>query len=103
MGMDLIGNWRGTTPQEIKNKNEYGANLHYNWTGWGWLVNQLEEWGVNTEEFSGSNDGEVLSRKTCKTVAEAIEQHIEKLPETDQYWLKNHIEVWKWTTRFKQY
>ena len=107
MVMDLIGKWRESTPDTIKNsQTEYGPlepNIHYNWTGWGWICNWLENHGVNMEEFSGMNDGETISRKTCKKVAETLEKHWDELNPEDQEWLKSHIEIWKWTLNFKQY
>ena len=99
--MDLIGKWRKETPQEIK--DNYEPNLHYNWTGWSWIWNWLEEHEVHTIEFSGVNDGQRLSRKTCKQVAETLEKHWDELNADDQYWLKNHKDIWKYTLNFKQY
>ena len=76
MGMDLIGQWRKSTPKEIISKYPNGPHLHYNWTGWGWILNWLEERGIDMEEFSGTNDGERLSRKTCQQVTKTIENHL---------------------------
>lgn len=106
MGMDLMGKWRKGTPQEVKDREDaflgQGAYLHYNWTGWEYIRNLFESWGVNTEEFSNVNDGQKLSLKTCKEVAEALETNWESLSEVDKKWLEIHKERWKWTMYFKQ-
>ena len=101
MGMDLYGNWKKGTPQNISNEGD--PHLHYNWTGWRFLQEFLETNGVDIEEFSGSNDGDLISRKTCKAVAECIEKNINQLAKTNQVWLWPHIKYWKWIRNYRQY
>jgi hypothetical protein len=67
----------------------------YNWHGWGVLRGKLEEWGVDTSEFSGCNDGDLISAKTCRKVADAIEAHLPELSEEYQNWLQPHIARWR--------
>ena len=78
MGMDLIG-----------------AGLSYNMAGWRFLISKLDEWGVDTREFRGNNDGDPISKKTCVAVANAIESHLEELDDRDRLWLESHIEKWR--------
>lgn len=56
-----------------------------------------------SSEFSGFNDGEVISEETCKTVADAIEQHLSELEEVDQRWLKPHIALWRTCGGYEQW
>jgi hypothetical protein len=53
--------------------------LSYNLAGWAWLIRWLNRWGVDTSEFSESNDGELISDPTCRAVADALEKHPEEL------------------------
>lgn len=102
MGMDLIGEFRKKTPKEIVEKNQDDACLHYNWSGWSFLLTFLEKNGVDMDEFCGDNGGERLSRKTCKAVAECLEANIGKLKKFDQVWLYPHIQKWKWVVNYRQ-
>lgn len=103
--MDLVGPWRPNTPKEIKETAENnGAYLHYNWSGWSWLISMLQE-HMDTSDFSGSNDGDVLNGATCKAVAKTLEEYINKAncsPE-DREWLTPHIPIWRWAKLLRQY
>lgn len=102
--MDLINRgWSKETPPEIKEKYDTDRNLHYNWTGWRYITNLLEGFGVDMTQFSGSNDGDLLSQNTCKSVAKALEDHWQELSEDDQAWLTDHLPKWKWSRGFEQW
>lgn len=72
-----------------------GAGLAYNWAGWRWLVAKLQSWGVDTSEFTFSNDGAQLSAETCRRVAGAIADHLDELAPEEHDWLGPHVERWK--------
>ncbi len=103
MGMDLI-------PLR-KDKQQYW--LHYNWCGWSTLIDFLRKLGVDTDEFSGWNDGEVISGNTCKEVSKTLEDHFDEFTEefsdggeTDEEtskFCKHHIDHWKKCGGFRQY
>lgn len=71
-----------------------GESVDYNWTGWGTLVHYLKEWGVDTSEFKGVNDGDQISAETCRKVSHAIADNLEKLPPDHRDWLKDHPAMW---------
>lgn len=85
----------------------YDPNGHiwgrYNWSGWSWIEQHLQAWGVDTHEFDGSNDGEKISAETCRKVADAIEAHIGELDEEHQTWLRPHIELWRTCGGYEQH
>lgn len=93
MGMDLKP-LRPTpnAPLDDRGFHQWG---HYNWTGWEWLIEHLEQWGVNTGEFVFLNDGKAISEETCLRVANAIEVHLSELEERHQKWLEPHIRLWR--------
>jgi hypothetical protein len=93
MGMDL----QPLNPSDDAPADEYGVIIwgRYNWAGWSWLVEHLEKWCVDCSEFSGTNDGEVISDATCKKVADAIEAHLQELDEEDREWLSSHVRMWR--------
>lgn len=108
MGMDLMGQWMKSTPkvvkeQVVKDTGYDDPNIHYNWSGWSFLCEFLQDNGMNMSEFAGGNDGELLSRDTCMEVADCIEKNLHKLEPTDQVWLKEHIIRWKWARNYRQY
>ena len=78
MGMDLLG-----------------AGLSYNLAGWRWLIARLQSWGVDTREFTFSNDGAPISGETCRRVAAAIAEHLDQLEPEERDWLEPHIEDWQ--------
>ena len=78
MGMDLIG-----------------ANLSYNWSSWVVLISRLDEWGVDTSEFRGTNDGDPISKETCIAVADAIERHLGEVDDVARGFLEPHIDKWR--------
>lgn len=101
--MDLIGSgWKKNTPQIIKTvyKNPY---IRYNWTGWSFLVDHLDEWGVDISRLAGDNSGNLIPRTTCQAIAEAIKSNIHTLPQEDQDWLRPHIPMWRWGRNYRQY
>jgi hypothetical protein len=93
MGMDLTP----VKPSADAPINERGKRVepHYNWSTWWDLVERLEQWGIDTFEFRGSNDGDVISEATCKTVADAIEQHLLDMPLVDHDWWKLQVQAWR--------
>ena len=97
--------WLGANVQ-TENKN-MGMNLQprndpnaesvdYNWTGWGTLQTYLQKWGVDTSEFKGVNDGDIISAETCGKVACALVAHLDELPPDHKAWLKDHAEMWEY-------
>src|SRR5271154_1363871 len=50
-------------------------DLSYNWEGWCTLIDFLQRHGGKTEEFSGTNDGELICANTCRQVAKIIEEN----------------------------
>lgn len=72
MGMDL----EPIRPSKDAPKGDNGFYQwnRYNWTGWSWLVEKLDEWGVDISEFADMNDGDEISEATCRAVADAIER-----------------------------
>ena len=62
MGMDLI-------PQTRVRQVE---SFHFNWNGWSQIGDLLDQLGENTNELSGSNDGDKISAKTCKRWARTL-------------------------------
>lgn len=101
MGMDL----KPVNPSPGAPHHEDGTVKwgRYNWSGWRWLTEHLDEWGVDTSEFKGMNDGDPISEATCIKVAEAIEQHINELEPCDQRWLKDDIVLWRTCGGYLQY
>lgn len=101
MGMDLKPiNPSAGAPRHADGEIKWGR---YNWSGWRWLVDHLNEWGVDTSEFKGMNDGDPISEGTCIKVAEAIEAHLDELELRDQQWLKNHPTLWRTCGGYLQY
>ena len=74
----------------------------YNWSGWSFLQNLLNEQGVDLSEFSGYNDGEVISEATCLKVADAIEAALPTLSEREREWLTPHIQRWRTCGGYEQ-
>ena len=66
MGMDLYS----------KRKPRLKDNLYYrfNWYGWRKVCDFLDGLGCDLSEFSGSNDGELVSPETCEDVANKIDE-----------------------------
>lgn len=99
MGMDL----QPIAPTEDAPKDKYGYEWgHYNWIGWTTLIRLLKEWGIDISEFSESNDGEVISQKTCLLVADAIERHLTLMDEDCRRWLEPHITLWRTCGGYEQ-
>jgi len=101
MGMDLKPlNPSDNAPRDKDGEVTMGC---YGWTGWTWLVDHLNEWGVDTAEFSGYNDGDEISAGTCALVADAIEAHLVELAEWERDWIKPHIDLWRTCGGYAQY
>lgn len=100
MGMDLCPVAPSEDAPTDENSHIWGR---YNWNGWRWLVEHLNKWGVDTIEFSGFNDGDLISEETCKKVADAIEKNLHTLDEEDQTWLKEDIILWRTCGGYYQY
>lgn len=49
----------------------------YSWTGWGRLGAFLDAHSVDLSEFDGMNDGKLIRAKTCRKVADVIEENLE--------------------------
>lgn len=101
MGMDL----EPVAPTAEAPKRQDGTPKwgRYNWSGWSWLMDLLEKWGVDTREFSGMNDGEVISEETCRQVADAIEKHLPELDGEAQAVLKEDIILWRTCGGYRQF
>lgn len=78
MGMDLIG-----------------CGLSYNWSGWRWLIDHLEAWGVDTRDLVFHNDGHLISKETCAAIADALEAHLHELPERERILIQLDIPAWR--------
>ena len=107
MGMDLKPINPSKDAPRYPSDDKYSPNDviwgRYNWSGWSYICNLLNEWGVNTSEFSGMNDGEVISEETCKKVADAIEAHLDELDKEHREWLKDDIALWRTCGGYRQY
>jgi hypothetical protein len=100
MGMDL----KPIRPNKNAPRDDHGVIWgRYNWFNWGWLCDKLDEWNVDISEFSGTNDGDRISAKTCKAVAQAIEDNLHTLSQQKQEWLRPHIELWRTCGGYRQY
>jgi len=66
MGMDLVG---------VGNES---LHQHYNWTGWSVLLGVLDQIGADTSEFSGSNDGEIVSEDAALACAELLHDALDR-------------------------
>lgn len=75
----------------------------YNWGGWSRQIDLLQQWGVDVSEFSGVNDGEVISEATCKAVADAIEQHLPELSPIEQTYFGRKIALWRTCGGYRQF
>ena len=110
MGMDLEPiNPSDDAPFEITGNPRWGR---YNWCGWNLLIRLLEEKGLDTSEFSGCNDGEVISDETCKKVANILEaltrpetvgETHSELDEPNRQWLESRIELWRTCGGYRQW
>ncbi len=101
MGMDLVP----VRPHKNAPRNDNGAVIciHYNWRGWRYVIEKLRQWDVDVSEFRHSNDGELIKAKTCKAVAQAIEDNLHTLDEKEQNWLRPHIDLWRTCGGYRQY
>lgn len=100
MGMDL----KPIAPSPDAPEDEFGVEWgRYNWTGWLWLHRALQNWGIDTTEFSGSNDGAVISDKTCKLVADEIERRLPELEGKYRDWLRPHVAKWRTCGGYEQW
>ena len=84
MGMDLYGK-----------KFKHNCYLSYNFSGWTQLIQYLNKWGVDTSEFSGFNDGNLIKAKTCQAVADAIDANWSRVKQKDKAWLRGHPYRWR--------
>jgi hypothetical protein len=67
MGMDYVG--------------KDGSTFHLNWSGHAYMYSLLSQLGANLTEWSGSNDGEYISSRTCKKWASLLKNNIERIKE----------------------
>ena len=86
MGIDLI---------PIKSKPFIQPSHHYKWTGWRTHVRFVEKDDVDTSEFSGWNDGELISEKTCREVANVIEDNRTEFQKTYRRSMDDDINFWR--------
>lgn len=109
MGMDLKpvrpGKHAPRYPQDYHYPPKRGKVIwgRYNWSGWSVICDYLVKWGVMTNEFDGLNDGKLISAKTCRKVADAIESHLPEIPEEHREWLKDDIELWRTCGGYQQW
>lgn len=68
MGMDLI-----------PRSDEAGDGLHFNWTGWGVMLNLLDACGANLRAAAGSNDGAYVPAKDAEQWGLALLAHLERI------------------------
>ena len=92
-------------PHKNRPKDKYGKYVwgRYNLCGWVSLINLLHSWDIDTSEFSGFNDGDLICAATCKIVAQTIKDHLDELSEQDRKWLEPHIELWQTSGGYRQY
>jgi hypothetical protein len=85
------------SPSADAPRDEYGHIRwgRYNWSSWKWLLDHLKIWDVDVHEFSGMNDGDVISEATCLRVADAIEAHLPELDPVEREWLAPHVALWR--------
>jgi hypothetical protein len=86
MGMDLIA---------VEPYPMIKTQAHYNWTGWNTLRRFLDKHGVDISEFSGSNDGDLISKQTCREVAIVIEDNLAELQEIFGDYIRDDINFWR--------
>lgn len=66
MGMDLYSK---RIPEGKKQRLYY----RFNWTSWNNVCQFLEDLGCDISEFTGSNDGEVVSPNSCLSIANTVQ------------------------------
>lgn len=103
MGIDL----KPMRPTKDAPRREDGKPVwgRYNWAGWSWFVGKLEEWGVDVSEFSGMNDGDLITAATCRKVADAIEAHLSEFPEGSvrRQEMAEDVLLWRTCGGYRQY
>ena len=75
----------------------------YSWRGWDKITTYLESWGVNIDEFAGSNDGEVICDATCKAVADAIDANASQLTNDGNEHLIEDAVLWRTCGGYEQH
>jgi len=75
----------------------------YNWTGWSLLIDLLNRYGVNTEQFAGCNDGDAITKEKCEEVANVLEANLSSMITEDRNWLEPHIKLWRTCGGHRQY
>jgi hypothetical protein len=107
MGMDLIPtNPSKAAPRYPLDAPYFAGRIisgSYNWSGWSWLCDKLQQWGVVLEGFSHYNDGEVIREAKCREVANAIEKHLPELEKECQEWLAPHVALWRTCGGYRQW
>jgi hypothetical protein len=94
MGMDRCS---------IKSTTGSTITLSYNWSGWEWWINHLEQWGVDTHELVFHNDGNRISEETGGSVATALAEYLHELDSSERHWVQNHVHQWLNCGGFKQW
>ena len=74
----------------------------YNGTGWSLLIDLLNRFGVNTEQFAGCNDGDVITKEKCEEVANVLEANLSGMTSEDKWWLEPHIKLWRTCGGYRQ-
>lgn len=64
MGMDLVST--------RNNSNGEHERYHFNWFGWRRVCVFLDDLGCDLTRFSGSNDGDIVPGRTCRSIANTI-------------------------------
>jgi hypothetical protein len=73
MGMDLV-------PIDMREgADEESTHFHANWSGWGVIASMLDSLGADMTGFSGSNDGEVVSREVAESWGVLVEENFDNL------------------------
>lgn len=62
-------------------------SIHYNWTGWAILTRFLEKHDCSMNEFAGVNDGDRISKDTCKLVAKILREHAQEIPNISRQYI----------------
>lgn len=107
MGMDLqpIASTSDAPRYPADDKYSPGEVIwgRYNWTDWSRLINLLNSYGVNTDQFVGCNDGDIITKEKCEEVANALEANLATMSPKDRRWLEPHIIKWRTCGGYEQW
>lgn len=107
MGMDLEpinpSKFAPRSPADDKYSPNEVIWGRYNWSDWSEQIKYLQQWGIDTSEFSGTNDGFVISAETCEKVGYAILSHLDELPSDRRLWPARKALLWLTCGGYKQF